>query len=593
MDEGRGRLGKAHHAGQVGFAIRGLWLACGLTLGCWLALPPGMATLGAAASVGPFRFVDVAAQRGITRVLQAGRPGKDHLLDSAGAGAGFLDYDKDGRLDIYLVNGWRLEGDRVVERGKNALYRQRPDGSFEDVTDRALVGGEGEWGSGAAVADYDGDGWPDILVTNFGRNVLYRNLGNGRFENVAARVGIEAPGWNTGAAFFDADGDGSLDLYIAQYIDCTLDDVLKAKPTLSWRGLEQVAVGPFGWKGAPDHFFRNVKGRFVEATEASGLTDLALGFGFAVRAVDIDDDGDLDLYVANDSDPNYLYRNDGTGHFKEVAVPSFCAFDGNGAAQASMGIAMGDADGDSVLDLFLTNFSEDFSTLYKGLGGGFFDDVSRETGVGPLTYKPLSWGTALADLDNDGDLDLIVANGHIYPQIDRHPDLIGTYRQRNLLLDNRSVRGDVPAGTPRETLFRDATSEAGPGFALERSHRGLAVGDFDNDGRLDVLITALDEPPELLHNEGPAGSWLSVVPEIPGGAAIPIGTRVSVTAGARTLTQDVAAGDSYLSTHDPRPHFGLGKAESADEVLVRWPDGARSVRKNVRGGQFLVVKKGS
>ena len=582
MEEGRGRLGQAHRAGPVGA------LALGLALAALLA-----AAAEAPTPAGRFRFVDVAARLGIERVLLAGRPGKDHLLDSAGTGAAFLDFDRDGRLDVYLVNAWRLEGARVVERGKNALYRQRPDGRFEDVTDGAGVGGEGAWGSGVAVADYDNDGWPDILVTNFGRNVLYRNLGNGRFENAAARAGIESPGWNTGAAFFDADADGWLDLYIAQYIDCTLDDVLAARPSLSWRGLELVAFGPFGLKGAPDHFFRNVKGRFVEATEEAGMKDLALGFGFAVRAADVDDDGDVDVYVANDSDPNYLYRNDGAGRFKEVGVPSFSAFDANGAAQASMGVAMGDADGDGILDMFVTSFSEDFSTLYKGVGGGFFEDVSRASGVGPATFRPLSWGAAFADLDNDGDLDLVVANGHIYPQIDKHPEVIGSYRQRNLLLENRSRRDDVPPGAPPEPLFRDATDQAGPGFQPLRSHRGLAVGDVDNDGRLDLLITALDEPPELLHNEGPAGSWLTVVCEVPGGTAVPIGTRVTVTGGGRSATRDVAAGDSYLGAHDPRLHFGLGKAESAEEVLVRWPDGTRSVRKDVRARQFLVVKKGT
>jgi hypothetical protein len=538
-----------------------------------------------------FRFVDVAGALGIDRVTLAGRPDKDHLLDSAGSGAALLDYDKDGRLDVYLVNGWRLEGSQVVERGRNALYRQLPNGRFVDVTDRAGVGGEGGWGAGAAVADYDNDGWPDILVTGFGPNVLYRNLGDGRFANAAKQAGVEAPGWNTGAAFFDADGDGWLDLYVARYVDCTLDEVLKARPSLPWRGLEQVAFGPFGLEGAPDVFFRNVEGRFVEATREAGLTDLAKGFGFAVRAADYDDDGDQDLYVANDSDPNYLYRNDGTGHFKEVAVPSFCAFDANGAAQASMGIAAGDVDGDGVLDLFVTNFSEDFSTLYKGAGGGFFDDVSRETGVGPLTHRPLSWGTALADLDNDGDLELVVANGHIYPQIDRHPQLIGTFRQRNLLLENRSVRADAPAGAPPEALYRDASDAAGPGFRVERSHRGVAVGDFDDDGRLDLLVTALDAPPELLRNESAAGAWLGVVLETPGGTAI--GARVGVTAGGRKQFRDLAAGDSYLSSHDPRLHFGLGRSEVADEVAVRWPDGTHSVLRNVAARQFLKVRKGS
>jgi len=534
----------------------------------------------------PFRFVDVSAKAGLTRIVLSGRPDKDHLLDSSGTGIAFLDYDKDGRLDVYVVNGWRLEGSRVVERGRNALYRGLPDGTFRDVTDEARVGGEGEWGSGVAVADYDGDGWPDIFVTNFGKNVLYRNLGNGRFENVAARVGLESPGWNTGAAFFDADGDGDLDLYVASYISCSLQDVLDAQRTLMWRGLETVAVGPFGLKGAPDHFFRNEGGRFVDATVEAGMQDKALGFGFGVRAADFDGDGRIDLYVANDSDPNYLYRNEGKGVFKEIGTWAGAALDENGAAQASMGIAVGDVDGDGVLDLFTTNFSEDFSTLYHGVGNGLFEDVSKASGVGPATYRPLSWGTAFADLDNDGDLDLVVANGHIYPQIDRHPELIGTLAQKNLLLENRSRPG-APA-------FRDATEEAGPGFQESWSSRGLAVGDFDNDGRVDVLVSHLDAPPSLLRNESPdGGAWLTVVCEGKHGEANPIGTTVTVRAGGRVQSRDIAAGDSFLSTNDPRPHFGLGAYTTVDEVLVRWPDGTRSVRRGVPARQFLRVRYGS
>jgi len=534
----------------------------------------------------PFRFVDVSAKAGLTRIVLSGRPDKDHLLDSSGTGIAFLDYDKDGRLDVYVVNGWRLEGNRVVERGRNALYRGLPDGTFRDVTDEARVGGEGEWGSGVAVADYDGDGWPDIFVTNFGKNVLYRNLGNGRFENVAARVGLESPGWNTGAAFFDADGDGDLDLYVASYISCSLQDVLDAQRTLMWRGLETVAVGPFGLKGAPDHFFRNEGGRFVDATVEAGMQDKALGFGFGVRAADFDGDGRIDLYVANDSDPNYLYRNEGKGVFKEIGTWAGAALDENGAAQASMGIAVGDVDGDGVLDLFTTNFSEDFSTLYHGVGNGLFEDVSKASGVGPATYRPLSWGTAFADLDNDGDLDLVVANGHIYPQIDRHPELIGTLAQKNLLLENRSRPG-APA-------FRDATEEAGPGFQGSWSSRGLAVGDFDNDGKVDVLVSHLDAPPSLLRNESPdGGAWLTVVCEGKHGEANPIGTTVTVRAGGRVQSRDIAAGDSFLSTNDPRPHFGLGAYTTVDEVLVRWPDGTRSVRRGVPARQFLRVRYGS
>jgi hypothetical protein len=533
-----------------------------------------------------FRFVDVAAKAGITRVLLAGRPGKDHLLDSSGGGAAFLDYDRDGRLDIYLVNGWRLDGSRVVERGRNALYHGRPDGTFEDVTDAAGVGGEGQWAQGVAVADYDADGWPDILVTCFGRTLLYRNLGNGRFEEVGKEAGIDTPGWNTGAAFFDADGDGFLDLYVVSYVDTTLKEVLAARPTLSWRGLEMVAFGPFGLKGGADHFFRNIAGkRFVDATAEAGLTDKALGFGFGVRAADLNGDGRPDLYVANDSDPNYLYRNEGGGVFKEVGTWAGAALDENGAAQASMGVAVGDADGDGVPDLFTTNFSEDFSTLYHGLGGGLFEDVSKPSGVGAATYRPLSWGTAFADLDNDGAPELLVANGHIYPQIDRHPEVVGTYAQKLLLLENQS--------RPGQPRFRDASAEAGPGLQAARSYRGLAVGDFDNDGRLDILVTALDSPPVLLHNEGRKGSWLTVACEGAHGEPNPVGTLVTIRAGGRTQFQDIASGDSFLSTHDPRPHFGLGGAEKVDEVDVRWADGSHSRRRDVKARQILRVRYGS
>ena len=533
----------------------------------------------------PFRFVDVAPELGLTRVVLAGRPGKDHLLDSAGTGAAWLDYDRDGRLDCYVVNDWLIDGDQVTERGKNALYRQRTDGRFEDVTDEAGVGGEGEWGAGAFVADYDADGWPDILVTNFGRNVLYRNLGDGRFENVAGEVGLESPGWNTGAAWFDAEGDGDLDVYIAGYIDNTLEQILAAKPTLPWRGMAKVAVGPFGLDGGADHYFRNDGGRFVDATLEAGMEDKGLGFGFSVRAADFDRDGDLDIYVANDSDPNYLYRNEGDGTFQEVATWTGCALDENGAAQASMGVAVGDGTGNGEIDIYVNHFSEDFSTLWQGLGGGLFEDVTRRSGVGPPTYTTLAWGTAFPDLDNDGDLEIPVMNGHIYPQINDHPELIGTYEQRNILLDNRG-----PEASP---MFVDVTEAAGPGFQQVLSSRGLALADYDDDGDLDMLLTHLDAPPSLLRNDSKVGSWLVVVCEDEKGGIIPIGTEVQVTAGGVTQWRDIASGDSYMSTHDPRPHFGLGELETVDEVVVTWPDKTTSVRKNVSARQFLRIKKGT
>jgi hypothetical protein len=514
-------------------------------------------------------------------VVHAGRPGKDHLLDSAGTGVAWLDYNLDGDMDAYVVNGWALSGDRVVARGQNALYRNRGDGTFENVAGAAGVTGEGHWGSGVAVADFDDDGRPDLLVTNFGPNLLYRNRGDGTFENVAAQVGIEVPGWNTGAAFLDAEGDGDLDLYIGAYIDCSMEEVLKARPTLDWKGVDKVAYGPFGLDGAPDHFFiQDDEGRFVERTREAGLTDLALGFGFTVRAVDLNQDGRLDLYVANDSDANYAYRNEGDGTFREIGLWSGSALDQSGAAQAGMGVAVGDPDGDAILDILVTNFSEDFSTLYRGAGQAFFDDASSGTGIGEATFLSLSWGTVFADLDNDGDQDLVIANGHIYPQVDGHPEFGMIYAQRNLLLENTG-----------EGRFKDVTRRAGPGFALLQSSRGLAAGDYDNDGDLDLLISNLDEPPALLRNDTAGGSWLTVVLELPPGAGTGIGARVTVRAGGRTMIRDLSSSGSFLSSHDPRLHFGLGPVNRADLVEVRWPDGSRTSLEGVPANRFLHVRK--
>lgn len=534
----------------------------------------------ASPSGGHFRFVDVAADVGLSRILWCGRPSKDHLLDSAGTGAAFLDYDRDGRLDIYLVNAWRLEGEKIIERGRNALYRQLPDGSFEDVTAEAGVDGAGNWGAGVFAADYDGDGWTDIFVTNFGPNALYRNLGNGTFENVAAQLGVEAPGWNTGASFFDADGDGDLDLYVAAYIDCPLDDVLSAERTLDWKGLEKVAVGPFGLDGAKDHFFiATANGKFADATLQAGCEDKSLGFGFACHAGDFDRDGDVDLYVANDSDANYLYRNEGNGTFREVGLWSGCAFSAAGAAQASMGIAVGDATGDEIPDMFVSHFAEDYSTFYRGAAGGFFVDTTEQVGLAQPTFLNLSWGTALVDLDNDADLDLVVANGHIYPQIDLHPEKGQSYAQKNQLFENR------------EGTFVEVTDDAGPGFKLIQSSRGLAVGDYDNDGDLDLLVTSIDSPPALLRNDSRCGSWLTVVCEAPPGKGTVVGTRVVVKVGNRTQEREITVGTSYMSTHDTRLHFGLGDAEIVDQVTVYWPDGSSSAQENVKARQFLVISK--
>jgi hypothetical protein len=431
------------------------------------------------------------------------------------------------------------------------------------------------------VADFAGAAWPDLFVSSFGRNLLYRNRGDGTFENVARRAGVESPGWNTGAVFLDGDGDGDLDIYVAAYIAASIEQVLQARPSLDWKGMAKVAVGPFGLPGAADHYFEaDGNGGFADATERSGLTDKLLGYGFAARAADLDLDGDADVYVANDSEPNFLYRGRGDGTFEEVGLWTGAALSGDGAAQAGMGVTVGDANGDGLPDIFVTNFQDDHCTLYLGEGGGFFRDASDETGVSAPTYPFLSWGTSFVDLDQDGDQDLVIANGHIYPQVDAHPESGASYRQRNLLLRND--------GAGR---FADVTADAGPGFAPARSHRALAPGDFDDDGDPDLLITALDGPPSLLRNDTTGGAWLSVLLEPAPGAGTSIGAKVTVRAQGRSQWRDLASSDSFLSSQDPRLHFGLGAAAAVDRLEVRWPDGSRQVFEGVPVNTRLVVPR--
>ncbi len=523
----------------------------------------------ASAEISALHFVDIADSAGVRDSTWAGRSEKPHLLESAGSGPALFDYDADGDLDLYVVNGWRLLGATVVERGRNILYRNDGAGSFVDVSRDAGVDDDG-WGSGVAIGDIDGDQDLDLFVANFGPDVLYRNNGDGTFAAVPDAPGID--GWSAAPVFFDSDRDGDVDLYVCAYVDCTLDDVLHAQPSLVWHDTK-VMLGPFGLEGEANRFFENSgDGTFHEATEVAGLTDAGLYYSFAVAAVDLDLDLDLDIYVANDSNPNYIYANDGAGRFEEEGLWSGAALDRKGVAQAGMGLALGDVDGNLLPDVFVSNFANDQCTLYLNLGHLLFEDATKELGLFEVTYAPLSWGTAFADFDLDGDLDLFVANGHIYPQADHTPAAKTSYRQTNLLLEFRDDR------------FVDVSAAAGSGMAIAASSRGTAVGDIDADGDLDLVVTNIDAPPNVLRNDSsPRGAWLMV--GAPGAA------RVVVDCGDRRLTRDFVAGGSYASVSDWRFHFGLGDVERVDQVTVIWFDGAESVRRGVDANQILMISR--
>jgi hypothetical protein len=519
------------------------------------ASAPEAARAQSAERASSLRFADAGLKAGLDSPTWCGGVEKPHLLESGGGGLGLFDYDRDGDLDLYIGNGCRLDGPKVAERGRNLLYRNRGDGTFEDVTERAGVGDDG-WSTGIAVGDVDGDGWPDLFVSNFGADVLYRNRGDGSFARVDGPPGID--GWSAAAVLFDADGDADADLFVGGYVDCTLDEVLNAVPNLKWEGM-QVMLGPFGLEGLANRFFENLgDSRFAERTSVAGLEDVGLFYTFAIAALDLDGDLDLDLYAANDSNPNYIYRNDG-GHFEEVGLWSGAALDAKGNAQAGMGLAAGDLDNDGKPDLLVTNFAQDQSTFYRNLGDLLFEDTSTDLGIAQPTYRFLSWGPELVDFDSDGDLDLFVANGHIYPQADQAPPTAGTsFRQTNLLLENTGG------------AFVDASPQAGPGLGVKESSRGVAAGDVDHDGDVDLAVWNTDAPPSLLRNESTGGgNWLLV--DAPGAM------RMEVRAGKVSFFRHRVIGGSYVSVDDQRFHVGLGRAERSNSLALAWPDGKRTV----------------
>lgn len=526
-------------------------------------------------------FVNVADQAGLTTVLHCGGPSKEHILESVGSGCAWFDFDNDGRQDIFLVNAWKLDEEprQVATKGRNALYRNLGDGKFTDVTETAGIATD-DWGCGVCAADFDNDGLIDLYVTNFGPNRLYRNRGNGTFEDVSERAGVTTSGWSAGAAFFDADGDGWLDLYVAKYIECSFDDVLNARRTNQWRDKAKVMVGPFGMAGGRDRFFHNNRdGTFTDTTDEVGMTDTAESYGLGVIASDLDGDGDVDVYVGNDSNPNFLYRNDGNGKFTEIGGWSGAGVSADGRPQASMGVDVADFDGDGLPEIVTTNFAQDYCTVYKNEGQLFFTDMSASLRMKDFTYVSVKWGCAFFDYDLDSRLDLLILNGHIYPQVNDHPSLQESYKQLPTLLHN--VGGK----------FQEVSRQAGPGFQVAESMRGLAVGDYDDDGKLDLLITAIDSPPLLLRNESKTPHHWSTVRLLNRYGSPSINATVRLTIDDKKQWGEVRSGSTYCSQSSFDLHFGLGAATKISQLEIRWPDGKTTVERDVAIDKLLTFRQ--
>ncbi|MXW78588.1 MAG: CRTAC1 family protein [Gemmatimonadetes bacterium] len=526
-------------------------------------------------------FVDVAAEAGVHLRTVSGTPQKEHIVECNTGGTALLDYDLDGDVDIFIVNGSSIAGYAPGREPRAELYRNDGAGRLTGVGREAGVAHVG-WVMGATAADFNGDGWPDLYLANYGSNALYENEGDGTFVDVAAERGVDFSGWSSSAAFGDYDLDGDLDFYLANYID--FDPAFRpVDPSYcTWRGID-VFCGPRGMPGERDQFYRNdgpsAGWTFAEASGAFGIADYEY-YGFAALAGDWDEDGDLDIYIANDSTPNVLYRND-RGAFADVSLLSATAYSEDGREQGGMGLAGGDYDQDGDFDLFVTNFSHDNNSLYDNNGRGFFTDASFSSALGRASISSLGWGTGFFDCDNDGDDDLFVANGHVYPAVDLR-DLGTRYAQRNHLFENR------------DGAFVEVGAASGPGLAVEKSSRGSAFGDLDNDGDLDIVVVNIDDTPTLLRNDGGnRHNYLMVRLLGAGGNTEAIGARVSVSVDGAVQMREVRAGTSYLSQDDLRLHFGLGAAAEANHLVVRWPDGVEERIDGVAGNRLITIQRGA
>jgi len=546
-------------------------------------------TAGGFVDSGPIVFQDIAEKAGLAGWHHVmGTPSKKFILETVGSGVALLDYDNDGWLDLYLVNGSTY--DAIV--GKQppphaALFHNNHDGTFTDVAAKAGVTND-RWGFGAVVGDYDNDGWPDLFVSNFGENRLYHNNHDGSFTDVATKAGVTLGNWSTAATFGDYDGDGKLDLFVTGYVHYDLDKppipgtAAVAFSTCQFRGVN-VMCGPRGLKGEPDHLFHNNgDGTFTEVSKSAGVSDPNNYYGLAAVFADVNNDGKPDLMVANDSCPNYLYINKGDGTFEDDSYASGYALNENGRETASMGIAVGDYRNNGLLDLYNTVFSDDYNPLYRNEGDANFSEISYQAGIAEVTIPFLAWGTGFLDYDNDGWKDLYVSNGHVYPEVD-NSGWGTTFAQRPLLFHN--LKGQK---------FEVVPPVKGTGLARLLIGRGAAFGDLFNDGKIDVVVNQLEGPPALMRDvSDDKNHWMGL--KLVGGAKGPrdaVGATVYLTAGGMRQRGDVLSGGSYSSSNDPRVHFGLGSATSIDTVEIHWPSGAVEKIALPSVDRFFTVEEG-